>query len=175
MRSDRSETLRSRQQRESTASSWRRDPLKTLANTPSALLLTVIGTWFAFGTAFAALEPEVGWFDGLYWSSVVKSTLGFGDVLPTTWESKLLTMLYVTWAIYFLLPAAIFHVGERILQSQHSFDHDEQVELLDDAEEARQNTAHLREEVAALRSDMAVLLERLGAQADGRLPAQSRE
>lgn len=140
-------------------SRWRRDPLKTLANTPHALLLTVIGTWAGFGLLFAALEPEVGWFDGLYWSSVVKSTLGFGDVLPTVWTSKLLTMVYVTWAVYFLLPAAIFHVGERILQSQHSFDHYEQEELLSDAEEARQNTAHLREEIEALRSDVARLLD----------------
>lgn len=143
------------------ASRWRRDPLKTLANTPSALLVTVIGTWIGFGLVFAALEPDVAWFDGLYWSSVVKSTLGFGDVLPTWWASKLLTMLYVTWAIYFLLPAAIFHVGERILQSQHAFDSEEQEELMSDAEEARQNTAHLREEVASLRGDVAVLLTEL--------------
>lgn len=143
----------------SSGSRWRRDPLKTLANTPFALLMTVIGTWCGFGLAFAALEPEVSWFDGLYWSSVVKSTLGFGDVLPTVWQSKLLTMVYVTWAIYFLLPAAIFHVGERILQSQHAFDHDEQEELLTDAEQARENTVHLRAEVAALRADMARLLE----------------
>ena len=144
-------------------SAWRRDPMRTLANTPSALLLTVIWTWAGFGLAFAWLEPEVDWFDGLYWSSVVKSTLGFGDVLPTVWQSKLLTVVYVTWAIYFLLPAAIFHVGERILQSQHSFDHEEQEELLDDAEEARQNTVHLREEVAALRSDLSLVLSELGA------------
>ena len=143
------------------ASRWRRDPLKTLANTPSALLVTVIGTWLGFGLVFAALEPDVDWFDGLYWSSVVKSTLGFGDVLPTWWATKLLTMLYVTWAIYFLLPAAIFHVGERILQSQHAFDSEEQEELMGDAEEARQNTAHLREEVASLRGDVAVLLTEL--------------
>ena len=144
-----------------TRSRWRQDPLKTLANTPFALLVTVIGTWAGFGLAFAAIEPDLSWFDGLYWSSVVKSTLGFGDVLPTMWQSKLLTMVYVTWAIYFLLPAAIFHVGERILQSQHSFDHEEQEELLSDAEEARQNTAHLRDEVAALRADMARLLREL--------------
>ena len=140
-------------------SRWLRDPLKTLANTPSALLATVIGTWCGFGLAFAAIEPGVSWFDGLYWSSVVKSTLGFGDVLPTLWQSKLLTMVYVTWALYFLLPAAIFHVGDRMLQSRHSFDHEEQEELLTDAEEARQNTAHLREEVAALRADLARLLQ----------------
>ena len=144
-------------------STWLRDPLKTLANTPSALLVTVIATWVGFGLAFAALEPDVRWFDGLYWSSVVKSTVGFGDVLPTMWQTKVLTMVYVTWGIYFLLPAAIFHVGERILQSQHSFDNEEQEELLDDAEEARQNTVHLREEVASLRSDMALLLAEVGA------------
>ena len=111
-----------------------------------------------FGLAFVALEPGVTWFEGLYWSSVVKSTLGFGDLLPTWWASRLLTMVYVTWAIYFLLPAAIFHVGERILQSQHDFDHEEQEALMDDAEQARQNTVHLREDVASLRGDVAVLL-----------------
>ena len=159
MRSDRSAVLHAQHPHSRPAGQrWRQDPLKTLANTPFALLLTVIGTWVGFGLAFAALESEVSWFDGLYWSSVVKSTLGFGDVLPSWWASKLLTMVYVTWAIYFLLPAAIFHVGERILQSQHAFDHEEQEELMGDAEEARANTAQLREEVASLRGDVAVLL-----------------
>lgn len=162
MRSDRSAVLHAQHPHSPPpVRHWRQDPLKTLANTPSALLLTVIGTWIGFGLAFAALEPDVAWFDGLYWSSVVKSTLGFGDVLPTWWATKLLTMLYVTWAIYFLLPAAIFHVGERILQSQHAFDSEEQEELMYDAEEARENTAHLREEVASLRGDVAVLLTEL--------------
>ena len=161
MSPDRGGVLRAPHPHGPTGARWRQDPLKTLANTPSALLLTVVGTWLGFGLAFAALEPDVGWFDGLYWSSVVKSTLGFGDVLPTTAGGKLLTMLYVTWAIYFLLPAAIFHVGERILQSQHAFDHEEQEELMDDAEEARANTAHLRDEVAALRGDVTQLLGEL--------------
>lgn len=116
---------------------WARDPLVTLANTPKALLCTVIGSWLVAGLTFAALEPEVEWFDGLYWSSVVKSTLGFGDILPTWWATKLLTMIYLTWAIYFLLPAAIFHIGDRILSGRHAFDHDEQEQLKADVKVCR--------------------------------------
>jgi voltage-gated potassium channel Kch len=40
-----------------------------------------------------------GWVDSLYFSSVAVTTVGFGDLVPTTSGSKLFTVFYVLTGI----------------------------------------------------------------------------
>lgn len=104
---------------------WLRDPLLTLANTPLALLVTLIGSWLVASAAFSALE-DVTLTDALYWSITTMTSTGYGDVTPKTDAGKVLAGVYMSWSLFFLLPAAIFHMGERILHDRHQFDHEEQ-------------------------------------------------
>lgn len=62
-----------------------------------AALLWVLAI-FAGGIAYAVLEAEhpegpKNLFDAFYFSSTVISTVGFGDVLPHLWQTKVLCML----------------------------------------------------------------------------------
>lgn len=55
----------------------------------SVALLLVIGT-----VAYRALE-DWSWVDSLYFSAVAVTTVGFGDLTPSTDASKLFTVAYV--------------------------------------------------------------------------------
>jgi len=55
----------------------------------SAVLLLLIGT-----VVYSALE-DWSWVDSLYFSAIAVTTVGFGDLTPTTDGSKLFTVLYI--------------------------------------------------------------------------------
>lgn len=53
---------------------------------------------FGGGLMYAQLEPVTpdsgpqNLFDAVYWANTVVSTVGFGDLLPSTWQARLLTI-----------------------------------------------------------------------------------
>lgn len=106
----------------------RRDPLLTIANTPNMLLVTLVATWLLAGEAYSIIE-NVAWQDGLYWSVTTMSTTGYGDLSPASDAGKILAGLLMVWSIFFLLPAAIYHVAERLIQDRDQWSHEEQVHL----------------------------------------------
>lgn len=55
----------------------------------SALVLLLVGT-----VVFGALE-DWGWVDSMYFSVIAVTTVGFGDLSPTTDASKLFCIVYV--------------------------------------------------------------------------------
>jgi len=99
------------------------------------------------GGAFYWLEPTVHSFgDGLWLAFVTGSTVGYGDVIPTTTGSRIIAVLIVLvgFAMLSLVTAsfAAFFIGEdekRLRQEMHQ-----------DIKELRQEMAKLRAEVARL-------------------------
>jgi voltage-gated potassium channel Kch len=77
----------------------------------SAAAVAVVAT----GTvAFHFLE-DWSWVDSLYFSVVAVTTVGFGDLVPTTDAAKLFTVAYVIAGISVL---GLF-LNERLRRSQH--------------------------------------------------------
>lgn len=76
--------------------STRRNQLRTLFTFAALLGYLVLG-----GLAYSALEAEEGWefFDGVYFSVTTISTVGFGDLNPSSWQSRLFTVIYGTVGI----------------------------------------------------------------------------
>lgn len=109
-------------------SSCRRDPLITISNTPAALTCTLIGALLVFGIAYSIVE-NASIEDALYWAVTTMSTTGYGDVTPETTTGKVLAGCLMIWSIFYLLPAAIYHIGSRILHDRNEWTHEEQVQL----------------------------------------------
>lgn len=66
---------------------WKRHIYRIL--TLAALTLLAVGT-----VAYQILEGW-GWIDSLYFSTVALTTVGFGDLAPTSSTSKLFTVFYI--------------------------------------------------------------------------------
>lgn len=98
----------------------------------------------ACGLVFAALEPDDNWLTGLYWSSVTGSTTGFGDVLPSSVPSMLLTMYAIasSWVLNLVVATLLI---KNVLPAPHLFTDAEQKH--GQAHDAVQ-TAHARYQTA---------------------------
>ena len=80
----------------SVVSAWRRDPQFR------ALVLLVIATLLT-GTIFYSLHEGWSVVDSFYFSVTTLTTVGFGDLTPTTVLSKLFTVLYILTGISIIL------------------------------------------------------------------------
>ena len=72
------------------------------------------------GTIFYHLEEGWSWIDALYFSVITLSTVGYGDLSPTTPLSKVFTMAYIIMGISIFVSFASMLAKERAaLHKQH--------------------------------------------------------
>ena len=85
---------------------------KVLAGSAAALIVV--------GTVVYRLLEDWSWVDAVYFSVVAVTTVGFGDLTPTTDASKLFTVVYVLAGISIIttyLHARMRRRGSKRLQS----------------------------------------------------------
>lgn len=133
--------------------------LVTLANTPAVLAVTLVATWVLAGALFTMLE-DVSFEDGLYWSAVTMTTTGYGDLSPASTAGRVLAGVLMIWSIFFLIPAAIWHVADRLLQDRDEWTHEEQVQLREDLHRITAGMERLSTEVAQ-EDDVRARLDRI--------------
>ena len=76
---------------------------------------TVVGV----GTVTYRILEDWSWVDSLYFSVITLTSVGYGDLAPTTDVSKLFTVLYVVTGIS-LLGASLNEMGKRRRQRRAS-------------------------------------------------------
>lgn len=66
-------------------------------------LLYVVALTLGSGTVFYTLEEEWSVVDSLYFSVITLTTVGYGDLSPSTTRSKVFTVVYIVVGIGILL------------------------------------------------------------------------
>lgn len=66
------------------------------------------------GTIFYHLEEGWSWLDSLYFSVITLSTVGYGDLSPTTSASKLFTMAFIFLGMSIFVSFASMLAQERL-------------------------------------------------------------
>lgn len=72
-------------------------------------LLLLLG----IGTTFYHLDEGWSWLDALYFCVVTLATVGYGDLTPTTPESKIFTIVYIFLGISIFVTTVSLLVKER--------------------------------------------------------------
>ena len=91
---------------EAAPSGWDRHANKVIAGLALVLL--------AVGTAVYRIVEGWEWIDSLYFCTVALTTVGFGDLTPTTSGSKLFTVFYVLSGIA-LITTYLNLLGRRVV------------------------------------------------------------
>lgn len=76
------------------------------------ILITFIIAVLGIGTVVYHFLEDWGWVDSLYFSVVTLTSVGYGDLAPTTRASKLFTVVYIAVGIS-LLGAALNEILKR--------------------------------------------------------------
>lgn len=64
---------------------------RTVADKPVRFIAGYIAFVIVFGgLLYSVLEADANWFDGMWWSIVTASTVGYGDISPAEIEGRLL-------------------------------------------------------------------------------------
>lgn len=70
--------------------------LRNFVRDPSGqTILGVAAVVIGAGTIFYRVVEDLRWIDSLYFSVITLTTVGYGDIAPTTTAGKLFTMVYV--------------------------------------------------------------------------------
>lgn len=123
-------------------------------------------TIIALGALFYWLDPALkSFWDGLWLAFITGSTVGFGDIVPTTGATRLLAALTVLIGVAFMTlftaNVVTFFIGGEETRNRESLQRDivalrGEIEQLLDAEELRL-TLELHKEIRELRQELAVL------------------
>jgi voltage-gated potassium channel len=101
-----------------------------LANSVRALF----GAWAAMllgaALAYCVLE-HASLLNGMYWSIVTATTLGYGDLSPHTAGGKVLTGVLISVTVFFLIPTITANLASKLIVNRDAFTHEEQEEIKD--------------------------------------------
>lgn len=81
--------------------------LRRVARDPESRgLLSLVTVLIGGGTVFYRQVEELSWLDSCYFTIVTLTTVGYGDIAPTTTAAKLFTMAYLLIGVGLLVALA---------------------------------------------------------------------
>jgi voltage-gated potassium channel len=110
--------------------SLRRDPLLTVANS-RGLLAGLLVALVVVGALCHTLieENDASFGDGLWWSIVTVSTVGYGDIAPKTGLGRLVAGCLIGSMVLLVIPLITAQILSRLVRDADAFTHQEQEEI----------------------------------------------
>lgn len=103
------------------------------------------------GALFSYIEEGYTAIDGIWWAIVTSTSVGYGDVVPTSWPGRAVATVVMVVGLSFvaLLTAAI---AARIVDAEDDREHDELIRRLDEQQaENREIKAQLQDLTEAIK------------------------
>lgn len=114
------------------------------ANSPRTLITSYLLMIVVAGAIYSQVERKSAT-DSVWWAVVTASTVGYGDISPTTWQGRTLAALLISTMVLLVIPLITAHFASRLIVDDDAFEHEEQEELKADVRRMRA----LLEELAA--------------------------
>lgn len=99
-----------------------------MANSVAVLIASWAALLFGSAVAYGQFE-HASLLDGLYWSVVTATTLGYGDFSPHSGAGKALTAFLISVTVFFLIPTITANLASKLIVNRDIFTHEEQEEI----------------------------------------------
>ncbi|WP_246612371.1 potassium channel family protein [Paractinoplanes bogorensis] len=100
-----------------------------LANSPATLILAYAILIVVCGVLYHFFEDEQSIGDSIWWAVVTASTVGYGDISPSSWEARLLAGILISLMVLVVIPLITAHFASKLIVDSDAFHHEEQEEL----------------------------------------------
>jgi voltage-gated potassium channel len=102
--------------------------LLKIANSAKATVLAFLLLILVSASLYSLLEHKnVG--DSLWWAVVTASTVGYGDISPTTPAGRILAGTLISTMVLLVVPLITAHFASKLIVDQDAFRHEEQEEI----------------------------------------------
>ena len=115
---------------------WVYRGLVWFANSPRTLITSYLLMIVVAGVLYSQAERKSA-ADSVWWAVVTASTVGYGDISPTTVEGRILAALLISTMVLLVIPLITAHFASRLIVDDDAFEHDEQEELKADVRRMR--------------------------------------
>lgn len=123
---------------------WVYRGLVWMANSPRTLIGSYLVMIVVSGVIYSVVEDKSAG-DSIWWAVVTASTVGYGDISPTTWQGRALAALLISTMVLLVIPLITAHFASKLIVDHDAFRHEEQEELKNNLRAVRA----LLEELAA--------------------------
>ncbi|MEU4241397.1 potassium channel family protein [Actinoplanes sp. NPDC026619] len=100
-----------------------------LANSPRTLILSYALLIIVCSLLYHAFEGSASFGDSLWWAIVTASTVGYGDISPTSWEGRVIAGVLISVMVLLVIPLITAHFASKLIVDHDAFRHEEQEEL----------------------------------------------
>lgn len=97
-------------------------------DTVRELLVYYLIVVLASATVFSFVEHKT-LFDSVWWAFVTATTIGYGDIYPTSVAGKIIAVILMHSVTLFIIPLLVARMASRVMIDKDKFSDEEQREI----------------------------------------------